>query len=70
MGACKEETLSAWLTTEFGGWKSRDDNRARWENAHLLMAAFLPLADDKSTCIVRMFPTHERAMFENVLAPQ
>lgn len=64
VGACKEETLSAWLTTEFGAWKSRDGNQARWENPNLLMAAYLPLADDKYTCIVRMFPPRERAMFD------
>jgi hypothetical protein len=64
VGACKEETLSAWLTTEFGDWKTRPDNQARWENPNLLMAAFLPLADDKYTCIVRMFPTTERALFD------
>jgi len=66
VGACKEETLSAWLTTEFGAWKSREANQARWENPNLLIAAFLPLADDKYTCIVRMFPTRERALFDTM----
>lgn len=66
VGACKEESLSAWLTTEFGGWKTRDGNQARWENPNLLMAGFLPLADDKLTCVVRMFPTRERALFDTV----
>ena len=66
VGACKQESLQAWLTTEFGAWKSLDENQARWENENLLMAAFLPLADDKLTCIVRMFPTREKALFETV----
>ena len=65
---------SAWVRDEAGSGRDRgclvpvtlDGNQARWENPNLLMIAFLPLADDRQTCLVRMFPTREKPLFDTV----
>ncbi len=64
---CNEDRLLEWMRKGWGNPYQQEGKTFRWKNAKMLVAGYLP--DEPGSCLLRMFPHRERAVFDLAVAP-